>query len=102
MHSWTCASWMKRFSLFFQWSEPTNGVVVVAAAIAAIRETNDARHLSSSPPKFDKITSPAIIMEFGTLPMFYKICISQQFCDVVSLSRTDLPTSMTGYCHYPQ
>jgi hypothetical protein len=110
MHSRTCASWMKRFSLF-SWSEPTNGVVgpkayigyaLVAAAIAAFRETNDARHLSSSPPKFDKITSPAIIMEFGTLPMFYKICISQQFCDVVSLSRTDLSTSMTVYCHYPQ
>jgi hypothetical protein len=48
---------------------------LVAAAIAAFRETNDARYLSSSPPKFDKITSPAIIMEFGTLPMFYKICI---------------------------
>jgi len=63
---------------------------LVAAAIAAFRETqNDARHLSSSPPKFDKITFPAITMEFGTLPIFYKICIPQQFCDVVSLSRTD-------------
>ncbi|KIM82673.1 hypothetical protein PILCRDRAFT_819980 [Piloderma croceum F 1598] len=72
---------------------------LVAAAIAAFRETNDARHLR---PRLDKITFPAIIMEFGTLPMFYKICISQQFWEVVSLSRTDLTTSMTVYCHYPQ
>jgi hypothetical protein len=74
---------------------------LVAAAIAAFDKVNDSR-CRSSLPKFGKIIFPAIDIQYGTHPAFYKICISQQFRDSVASVLTDQSTRTTVYCHYPQ
>lgn len=74
---------------------------LVAAAIAAFDRHNDYR-CQASLPKFDEMIFPAIAVINNTLPTFYKICISQQFRDVVASVQMGQSTSTIVYCDYPQ
>jgi hypothetical protein len=75
-------------------------IVAVIATFDTFDKINKCR-IRLSLPKLGEIVLPAIIIHYGTVPIFHKVCIDQDFCDFIASAAVGMGQSTTAIMNCP-